>query len=163
MNDLGGQMYKVINYLRKCLIIGACLSGVGFASTIEHYNLPENQQKNLPFSEAVRVKNTVYLSGQIGITPGQGQLVKGGFKAEAEQVMTNIGLVLKHFSLTHNDISKCMVFLKHLSDFPEFNQVYKSFFTPPYPARSTLVAADLALGALVEVECIAHIQSKEVL
>ena len=125
------------------------------AKTIEHFTLPENQDKNLPFSEAVRVGNTVYLSGQIGIPPGKSSLVPGGIQAEAHQTMTNIGLILRHFKLYHHDIVECQVMLVDIRDWPKFNQVYKQFFTHPYPARSAFAGSGLALGARVEVDCIA--------
>jgi reactive intermediate/imine deaminase len=109
----------------------------------------------LPFSEAVRVGNTLYLSGQIGITPGTMTLVPGGMEAQARQTMQNIRTTLAAHGYSMSNVVKCTVMLADMADWPAFNSVYQTFFTPPYPARSALGANGLALGALVEVECIA--------
>lgn len=140
------------------LLFVSLLPGASFASQFEHYTLPENQSKNLPFSEAVRIGNTVYLSGQIGIPPGESKLVSGGIEPEAKQALKNIELVLNHFSLDFSDVARCQVMLADISEWPRFNSVYKKFFTSPYPARSAFAASGLAFGARVELECIAVIQ-----
>ena len=110
---------------------------------------------NLPFSEAVRVDNTLYLSGQIGIVPGTLTLVEGGMEAEARQTMENIKTTLETHGYSMNDIVKCTVMLADISEWAAFNEIYKSYFKDHYPARSALGANGLALGARVEVECIA--------
>ena len=109
----------------------------------------------LPFSEAVRVDDTLYLSGQIGIEPGTMQLVRGGLESETRQTMDNIRTTLEAHGLTMADLVKCTVMLADMSRWNEFNAVYRSYFTGRYPARSALGASGLALGAQVEVECIA--------
>lgn len=109
----------------------------------------------LPFSEAVRVNETLYLSGQIGIEPGSLNLVPGGLKAEARQTMSNIKTTLEAHGYTMRDLVKCTVMLADMSRWAEFNNIYKTFFADRYPARSALGASGLALGAQVEVECIA--------
>ena len=109
----------------------------------------------LPFSEAVRVGNMVYLSGQVGITPGSMTLVSGGMPAEAKQTMDNIRTSLEAHGLSLEDVVKCTVMLADMREWAAFNEIYKSYFTPPYPARSALGANGLALGARVEVECVA--------
>jgi 2-iminobutanoate/2-iminopropanoate deaminase len=109
----------------------------------------------LPFSEAVRVGNTLYLSGQIGVRPGTLTLVPGGMDAEARQTMENIRTSLTAHGYSMSDVVKCTVMLADMADWPAFNAVYQTFFTPPFPARSALGANGLALGARVEVECTA--------
>lgn len=109
----------------------------------------------LPFSEAVRVGNTLYLSGQIGITPGSLTLVPGGIEAEARQTMENIRTTLAAHGYAMTDVIKCTVMLADMKDWPAFNAVYQTFFSPPYPARSAFGASGLAVGARVEVECTA--------
>lgn len=109
----------------------------------------------LPFSEAVRVGNTLYLSGQIGITPGSLTLVPGGIEAEARQTMENIRTTLAAHGYAMTDIIKCTVMLADMKDWPAFNAVYQTFFSPPYPARSAFGTNGLAVGARVEVECTA--------
>lgn len=118
--------------------------------------LPKNHQ--LPFSEAVRVGNMVYLSGQIGIQPGTTKLVKGGIDAESKQTMDNIQASLKAHGLTMKDIVKCTIMMADIKEWRRFNQVYVHYFTRPYPARSAFATNGLALGARVEVECMAVVE-----
>lgn len=109
----------------------------------------------LPLSEAVQVGDLLILSGQIGNLPGRLELVPGGMEAEARQTMENIRATLASRGLTMRDVVKCTVMLADMSEWPAFNDVYRTFFEPPYPARSALGANGLALGARVEVECLA--------
>ena len=110
----------------------------------------------LPFSEAVRVGNTLYLSGQIGVIPGSLKIIEGGIQAEAKQTMENIKTSLEAHGYTMTSIVKCTAMLADMAEWGAFNEVYKTYFTAGrYPARSAFGAAGLALGARVEVECIA--------
>ncbi len=108
---------------------------------------------NLPFSEAVRVDNMLYLSGQIGSDPATGSLVAGGIKAETRQVMENIKSVLERYDSSLEKVVKCTVMIENIAEWGDFNEVYVTYFPGPKPARSAFGAAGLALGAKVEVEC----------
>jgi len=127
----------------------------GSADSIEFLNSGKVAPNTLPFSEAVRVGNTVYLSGQLGIAPGTRKLVPGGIKEEARQTMENIKTTLETHGLALSRVVKCTVMLADMSEWATFNEVYKTFFKDHYPARSAFGATGLALGARVEVECIA--------
>lgn len=122
---------------------------------VEHFNSGQVLPATLPFSEAVQVGNLLILSGQVGNIPGQLELVPGGLAAEARQVMENIRTTLAARGLGMRDIVKCTVMLADMSEWPAFNEIYRTFFEPPFPARSALGANGLALGARVEVECLA--------
>lgn len=111
--------------------------------------------EGLPFSSAVRVGNILYLSGQVGALPGTRQLAAGGVAAETRQAMENIKQVLEYAGSSLDRVVKCTVFLLNISDYAAMNEVYASFFESDPPARSTLAASGLALGAQVEIECIA--------
>jgi len=111
----------------------------------------------LPFSEAVRVGDLVFLSGQLGIVPGGMKLVEGGIKEEARQTMQNIKTTLEAHGYGMGNLVKCTVMLADMADWPAFNEVYKTFFSEHYPARSAFGASALALGARVEIECIAAV------
>ncbi len=111
--------------------------------------------EGLPFSSAVRVGNMLYLSGQVGALPGTRQLAAGGVAAETRQAMENIKQVLEYAGSSLDQVVKCTVFLLNISDYAAMNEVYASFFESDPPARSTLAASGLALGAQVEIECIA--------
>ena len=126
------------------------------AQEVQFLNSGKVYPAGVPLSEAVRVGNTLYLSGQIGVQPGSLKLVPGGLKEEARQTMTNIRTSLEAHGYSMKDIVKCTVMLADMSKWGEFNGIYTTFFTGQYPARSALGTTGLALGAQVEVECIAH-------
>jgi len=122
---------------------------------IERIGEPMLGTQRLPFSSAVRAGDTVYLSGALGITP-DGKLGEG-IEAQARLAMDNLGAALKSAGLGWGDVAKCTVMLDNMADWPAFNQVYVTYFPDgKYPARSAFGADGLALGALVEVECIAY-------
>ncbi|MDZ7667903.1 MAG: Rid family detoxifying hydrolase [Gammaproteobacteria bacterium] len=122
---------------------------------VEHLNSGSVLPQDLPFSEAVRLGDTLYLSGQIGVKPGTLELVQGGMAAEARQTMENIQATLEANGRSMNDVVKCTVMLADMSEWAAFNEIYQDYFEPPYPARSAFGANGLALGARLEVECIA--------
>lgn len=122
---------------------------------IEFLNSGKVLPKGLPFSEAVRVGELLFLSGQIGIVPGTLKLVPGGIREEARQTLENIKSCLEAHGLAMTDLVKCTVMLADISEWDTFNEVYKTYFAGRYPARSALGANGLAQGARVEVECIA--------
>ena len=114
---------------------------------------------SLPFSEAVRAGDFLFLSGQIGIAPGQAEPVPGGIGPESAQAMDNIKAILERHGSSLEAVVKCTVFLADIREWPAFNTVYRTYFTRHFPARSALAASGLALGARVEVECLAYAPS----
>jgi reactive intermediate/imine deaminase len=124
---------------------------------MEFINAPAAKAAGLPFSQAVRVGDVLHLSGCLGNRPGTLELVPGGMEAEARQTMENIGAVLKENGLGFDAIFKCTIMLADMSKWGDFNTVYVRYFDPDrLPARSAFGANGLALGALVEVECMAY-------
>ena len=121
-------------------------------SDIEFYT--SEQLKGLPFSAAVRVGRMLYLSGQIGID-GSGKLVAGGISAETRQTMENIKATLEQYGSSLDHVIKATVMLADMSEWSEMNKVYVTYFGRHLPARSALGANGLALGARVEIECVA--------
>lgn len=110
---------------------------------------------NAPFSEAVRVGDTIYLSGNVGLIPGTFKLIDGGIERETKQVMDNIKTSLEAHNLSMSDIVKCTVMMADISEWSTFNKIYITYFDKSYPARSAFGANGLALNARVEVDCIA--------
>ena len=110
---------------------------------------------DLPFSSAVVVGDTIYLSGEIGRAPGSVTLVEGGVGAETRQIFENYKRTLARLNADLSDIVKCTVFLDDMSKFAEMNAAYAEFFPGDKPARSTLGADGLAVGASLEIECLA--------
>lgn len=118
---------------------------------------PQRAPAELPFSEARRAGDLLFLSGALGRAPGGDTVVPGGIGPETEQTLRNIETTLKAHGGTLADVVKCTVFLADMAEWPAMNRVYVTFFKKPYPARSALGANGLALGARVEIECIAHL------
>lgn len=128
---------------------------------MEFINSPAAKAAKLPFSQAVRVGDILYLSGALGNVPGKLELVPGGIEAETRQTMENIGAVLRENGLGFADIFKCTVMLADMSKWGEFNRIYLDYFAPDrLPARSAFGANGLALGAQVELECMAHMPAR---
>jgi 2-iminobutanoate/2-iminopropanoate deaminase len=109
----------------------------------------------LPFSSAVQIGNVIYLSGQIGVLPGTRQLVDTGVVKQTQQTLDNIKAVLTYAGSSMDRVFKCTVFLTKIADFEQMNGVYATYFPKDPPARSTVAGSGLALGARVEIECLA--------
>jgi 2-iminobutanoate/2-iminopropanoate deaminase len=123
------------------------------------YKAASGAMANLPFSEAVRVGDMLYISGAIGVKPGTMQLVEGGIVAETRQTMENIkAAVERHGSDMHN-VVKCLVMMADMKEWGQMNDVYITFFPKNKPARSAFGASGLALNARVEIECTAVVKS----
>jgi len=146
--------------MKKLLLLApvlATLAGealAGPSSEIEYLQMPGTEDMSLPFSSAVRVGNTLYLSGQIGNVPGTPTLAEGGIQGETRQTLENIKAVVEQFGSSMDRVVKCTVFLADIAEWGAMNEVYRTFFKNP-PARSALGASGLALNARVEIECIA--------
>lgn len=110
-----------------------------------------------PYSQALRVGNMMFVSGQIPVDPATG-LMADTIEAQAKQSLTNLKNILAAEGLTMQNVIKTTVFLADLADFAKVNEVYATFFTQPYPARSCVEVAAIPKGAGVEIECIAVIE-----
>jgi 2-iminobutanoate/2-iminopropanoate deaminase len=110
-----------------------------------------------PYSQAVMWGDTLYLSGQVGIDPGEGRIVADTIDGQALQVMKNLGAVLEEAGMSFANVVKTTIFLVSMEDFQTVNVVYGDFFESDPPARATLQAAALPLGALVAIEAVARI------
>jgi len=108
-----------------------------------------------PYSQAIRVSNFIFGSGQIAIDPRTGELIDGGIKEQTRRVLENIRAVLEAEGFTLEDVVMTTVFLRNLKDFPDFNEEYAKFFPKDPPARTTVEVSNLPKGALLEVNFIA--------
>lgn len=104
-----------------------------------------------PYSQAIRVGNTLYLAGQIAIEPATGNLVTGGIEEQTHQVLTNIQAVLKAAGFTINDVVQSQVFLSDLNNYAAMNAVYAIYFQKSPPARATVQVKRLPKDALIEI------------
>ena len=110
-----------------------------------------------PYSQAIRVGNLVYTSGQIPIDPATGEFAEGGIKEQTRQSLLNLKAILEEAGLTMSDVVKTTVFMADMNDFAAMNAVYAEFFAEPYPARSAVAVKTLPIGALVEIEAVAGV------
>jgi 2-iminobutanoate/2-iminopropanoate deaminase len=114
---------------------------------------------NAPLSEAVRVGNMLYLSGQLGFLPGSRNLAPGGIAAETKQTMENIRSVLEKHGSSFDRVVKCTVMLADIKERDAMNEVYVTYFTPGHrPARSAFGTSGLAANGRVEIECMATVK-----
>ena len=131
----------------------------GCATQPVYLTLPDRRGLNLPYSDAVRLGDTLWLSGAIGQIPGTRTLVPGGITAETRQTLENIKRNLEAHGSSMNDVVKCTVMLADISDFDAMNAVYREYFPAPNkPARSTFGVNGLVLGARIEIECVAAVK-----
>ncbi len=110
-----------------------------------------------PYSQAIRIGQFIYTSGQIALNPLDGTLVGEDVQTQTQQVMQNLQAVLATAGSTLNNVVKTTVFLASMSDFQAMNAIYATYFGEPAPARSTVAVAELPRKALVEIECVALI------
>ena len=110
-----------------------------------------------PYSQAIKVGNLVYTSGQIPIDPSTANFVDGGIKEQTRQSLLNVQAILKEVGLSMSHVIKTTVFLADMNDFADMNAIYAEFFSEPYPARSAVAVKTLPKGALVEIEVIAEV------
>jgi len=110
-----------------------------------------------PYSPAVRVGNLVFVSGQIPLDPATGQLVEGDIRAQTARVLDNLRELLVAAGADVSQVVRTTIFLADLSDFATVNEIYATYFTPPYPARATVQVARLPRDVRVEIDAIAVI------
>lgn len=110
-----------------------------------------------PYSQAIQINQTVYLSGQIALLPQTGELITGGIEAQTTQVFHNIQAVAQACDCTLAQVVKMTIYMIDLADFKLVNGLMEQFFDKPYPARSTVAVAALPRNALIEVDAILHV------
>jgi 2-iminobutanoate/2-iminopropanoate deaminase len=142
------------------ILCASIAAGAADAGKIDFYAV-ENAPKgmSLPFSEAVRAGDMLFLAGMLG-TDASGKLAAGGIKPEAKQTMDNIAANLKKHGASIDRLVQCTVALADMADWPAFNEVYREYFKDHFPARMAYGANGLALGARVEVQCNAYVGSR---
>ena len=144
-------MARRARYYVLLLLLSGC-SEQPRSAAVEFFPMPG--QRSLPFSEAVRVGDMLYLSGQLG-TDSTGQLVPGGIGPETRQALGNIAAALTRHGSSPQRVVKCTVMLADITEWAAMNEVYVAFFGSHRPARSAFGSSGLALGARLELECTA--------
>ena len=126
-----------------------------------HQPIHSNEAPNAigPYSQAVRVGDTVYLSGQIPLDPQTMELVEGDIGARAKRVFDNLTAVMQEAGGSLSDIVKLTIYLVDLEQFGQVNEVMAEYFDAPFPSRATVAVVALPKGAPIEVEAVAHLPS----
>ena len=107
-----------------------------------------------PFSQAVKIDGLLFFSGQVAQDPATGRVVEGGVVAETERIFQNLSAILKAAGRSFDDVVRAGVYLTNMSDFAAMNGIYARHFSQPFPARTTIGAAALPLGASVEIDLV---------
>lgn len=141
--------------MRHAIIATLWLAAAPIVAAQDHQVIHVNEPAGLPFSSATRVGNLLFLAGQVGNTPGTRQLADTGIAGQTRQAFENIKTVLAAAGSSLERVVKCTVFLTNIADYQAMNTVYATYFPKDPPARSTVAGSGLALGARVEIECIA--------
>jgi 2-iminobutanoate/2-iminopropanoate deaminase len=108
-----------------------------------------------PYSQAIRVGQLLFLSGQVALDPATGQMLDGDAAAQTRRVMQNLAAVLEAAGLSFADVARTTIYLADMADFATVNEVYGSYFSEPFPARATVQVARLPRDARVEIDAIA--------
>ncbi len=108
-----------------------------------------------PYSQATFSNGTLYVSGQIGIIPATGKLVEGGIREQTQQIMKNIGMLLKEVGFDYGNIVKCSIFMTDMYNYATINEVYAGYFKDNPPAREAVAVVGLPANVQVEISCIA--------
>ena len=112
-----------------------------------------------PYSAALRAGQLLFVSGQVPFDPATGSLITGDIAAQTRRVLQNVGALLEAAGLSHAHVVRTTVFLADMNDFAAMNDVYREFFSEPYPARSTVQAARLPRDARIEIDAIASLDA----
>lgn len=144
-------MKKMLALLCAVILIGC--APTSFEKTI--ISSPDAPAAIGPYSQAVRVGQFLYLSGQLGMDPATGDFVEGGIETQARQALTNQKAVLKEAGFTLEDVVQCQVFVTDMNDYPRFNAVYQEFFKGDFPARAVVEVSRLPKDGLVEIMMVA--------
>jgi len=130
------------------------VSGLSFAQK-KIISTPNAPVPIAPYSQAVEANGLVFLAGQIGLDPATRQLVAGGFEPETTRTLENIKAILAAAGLTMSDIVNTTIYLKDLTNFQKVNDLYGTYFTGNFPARTTVGVVGLPAGASIEIAVVA--------
>jgi 2-iminobutanoate/2-iminopropanoate deaminase len=134
------------------LVFSACAGGGGNREVI---STPDAPAAIGPYSQGIRVGNTLYLAGQIALDPATGKLVEGDIEAQTHRVLKNLGAVLKAASFDYSDVVQVQAYLADLNDYKAMNNIYATYFSASKPARAVVEAARIPRDALVEIMMVA--------
>lgn len=136
-------------------LLSGCAAHGDHRAEVKHHPVPSDPEGKLPFADVVRAGGLLFQSGKLAFDPATGKIVPGGIQAETKATMDNIRDTFARHGVGMDRVVKCTVFLADMKEWAAMNEVYVTYFPEGKPARSALAASGLALGARVEIECIA--------
>ncbi len=149
-------MTRLLVIALGAVLLAGCATQHAGRAHVEHHPNPGDPERKQPFADAVRVGDLLFQSGKLGFDPATRKLVEGGIQPETRQTMELIKEGFARYGVGMDRVAKCTVFLADMKEWAAMNEVYVTYFPPgKMPARSALGASGLALGARVEIECIA--------
>jgi 2-iminobutanoate/2-iminopropanoate deaminase len=137
------------------VLLPGCGAHGGHRAEVKHHPVPSDPDGKLPFADVVRAGGLLFQSGKLAFDPATGKIVPGGIQAETRATMDNIRDTFARHGVGMDRVVKCTVFLADMKEWAAMNEVYLTYFPAGKPARSALGVNGLALGARVEIECIA--------
>jgi 2-iminobutanoate/2-iminopropanoate deaminase len=139
------------------VLIAVILTGCSPQGTIrEIISSPDAPAAIGPYSQAVRVGDRIYLSGQLGMDPATGKLAGREFEAQARQALDNQKAILEAAGFSLKDVVQCQVFVTDMNNYPAFNTIYKEYFTGDFPARAVLEVSRIPAEGLIEIMMVAE-------
>ena len=145
-------MRQTIALIITTLVFSTCTDGGGDREVISTLDAPAAIG---PYSQGIRVGNTLYLAGQIALDPITGKLVAGDIESQTHRVLKNLGAVLKAAGFHYSDVVQVQAFLADLNDYKVMNDIYATYFNESKPARAVVEAARIPRDALVEIMMVA--------
>ena len=143
---------RQIAVLITALVFSACAGGGGNREVI---STPDAPAAIGPYSQGIRVGNTLYLAGQIALDPATGKLVEGDIETQTHRALKNLGAVLKAAGFDYSDVVQVQAYLANLNDYKAMNDVYATYFSKSKPTRAVVEAARIPRDALVEIMMVA--------
>lgn len=148
-------MTRLMSAALALALLSGCAAHGDHRAKVEHFPVPADPDGKLPFADVVRAGGLLFQSGKLGFDPATNKLVPGGIQAETRATMESIKETFARHGAGMDRVVKCTVFLADMKEWAAMNEVYVQYFPAGKPARSALGVNGLALGARVEIECIA--------
>jgi 2-iminobutanoate/2-iminopropanoate deaminase len=146
------KMKRIFSAALLIVVFSGCLPRRALSEIISSQNAPAAIG---PYSQAVRVGNMLFLSGQLGLDPATGKLAAQGFEAQARQALENQKAILEAAGFSLKDVVQCQVFVTDINHYPAFNAIYKEYFDKDFPARAVLEVSRIPADGLVEIMMVA--------
>jgi 2-iminobutanoate/2-iminopropanoate deaminase len=141
-------MKRIITAVLLILVLTGCSKKPEVHKIISSPNAPAAIG---PYSQAIRVGDTLYLSGQLGLNPVTGKFAGQDFKSQARQALENQKAILETAGFSLNDVVQCQVFVTDMNNYPDFNTIYKEYFVDDFPARAVLEISRIPADGLIEI------------